>query len=127
MNSHELGKFGEEICATYLKSVGYEILDKNFKCKQGEIDIIAIDKKEFVFIEVQDEYVFVEVKTRRNLKYGLACEAVTSSKQKHMLDATNFYLYLHRLENKMIRFDVIEVYSVKNIFYINHIKNVSII
>ena len=44
-----------------------------------------------------------------------------------MLDATNFYLYLHRLENKMIRFDVIEVYSVKNIFYINHIKNVSII
>jgi len=118
MNSHELGKFGEKICATYLKSVGYEILDKNFKCKQGEIDIIA---------KVQDEYVFVEVKTRRNLKYGLACEAVTSSKQKHMLDATNFYLYLHRLENKMIRFDVIEVYSVKNIFYINHIKNVSII
>ena len=55
-----IGIIGEGIAANYLKSINYEILDRNFNCKQGEIDIIAKDK---------EEYVFVEVKTRTN-KFG---------------------------------------------------------
>ena len=53
----ELGKEGEDFAADYLQKQGYEIIDRNFECKQGEIDIIAKDK---------NEYVFIEVKTRQN-------------------------------------------------------------
>ena len=49
----ETGKLGEDIAVHYLKQNGYVILDRNFECRQGEIDIIALDKKEIVFIEVK--------------------------------------------------------------------------
>lgn len=68
----ELGKEGEDFAADYLQKQGYEIIDRNFECKQGEIDIIAKDK---------NEYVFIEVKTRQNLHYGMPCEAVNERKQ----------------------------------------------
>ena len=57
----EIGKLGEEIATQYLRNKGYKILDRNFMCRQGEIDIVAHTKKELVF---------VEVKTRTNLSYG---------------------------------------------------------
>ena len=63
----ELGKEGEDFAADYLQKQGYEIIDRNFECKQGEIDIIAKEK---------NEYVFIEVKTRQNFHYGMPCEAV---------------------------------------------------
>ena len=49
----ELGKEGEDFAADYLQKQGYEIIDRNFECKQGEIDIIAKEKNEYVFIEVK--------------------------------------------------------------------------
>ncbi len=64
---HELGILGEQIATNYLKSQNYEILNRNFSCKQGEIDIIAKDNK---------EYVFVEVKTRTNSDYGEPVDSV---------------------------------------------------
>ena len=79
----ELGKEGEDFAADYLQKQGYEIIDRNFECKQGEIDIIAKDK---------NEYVFIEVKTRQNLHYGMPCEAVDERKQKHILNATKYYI-----------------------------------
>ena len=112
---HELGKDGEEQATDYLKNKGYEIIERNYECRQGEIDIIAKDK---------EEYVFIEVKTRQNLHYGMPAEAVTSVKEKHIWNASKYYIYSHKLENKFIRFDVIEVYKIKNQFYINHIKQV---
>lgn len=54
----ELGKEGEDFAADYLQKQGYEIIDRNFKCKQGEIDIIAKDKNEYVFIEVKQGKTF---------------------------------------------------------------------
>ena len=60
--SHELGKQGENYACQYLKTKGYQIIQRNFSCKQGEIDIIAKDK---------EEYVFIEVKTRHNFHYGM--------------------------------------------------------
>ena len=111
----ELGKEGENFAADYLQKQGYEIIDRNFECKQGEIDIIAKDK---------NEYVFIEVKTRQNLHYGMPCEAVDERKQKYIWNATRYYIYSHKLEDQYIRIDVIEIYKRKNRFYLHHIKQI---
>lgn len=108
------GKIGEEEVCRYLIKSDYEILQRNFLCKSGEIDIIAIDR---------DEYVFIEVKTRTSKGYGTPAESVDNNKQMHLINATRYFVYKNSLENKNIRFDVIEVYINKNIKLINHIKN----
>ena len=115
---HILGNNGEKIASEYLEKNNYEIIKRNFRCKQGEIDIIAYDNK-------NREYVFVEVKTRTNFEYGKPVDSVNKMKQKHIVSATKYYTYLHNLENKYIRFDIIEIYK-KDQYIINHIKNVEI-
>ncbi len=115
MINTELDAKGEDIACKYLANNGYFIKKRNFKCMSGEIDIIAKEK---------DEFVFIEVKTRRSKKYGKACEAVNERKRKHIKKATEFYVYKYGLENSFIRFDIIELYLKEGIFYINHIKNV---
>lgn len=109
----ETGKEGEDIAVYYLKSIGYNVIERNFECRQGEIDIIALDK---------DEIVFIEVKTRRNKKYGLPAEAVNDTKKKHLWKAVQYYLYSRNLQDDFIRLDVIEMYLSKGKTYINHIK-----
>ena len=109
----ETGKLGEDIAVHYLKQNGYVILDRNFECRQGEIDIIALDKKEIAFIEV---------KTRTSNKYGTPSEAVNKIKQKHMLQTIKYYLYIRNLSDEFIRIDVIEVYIKNNVYKVNHIK-----
>lgn len=109
----EIGKLGEDIATNFLTEKGYAILDRNFECRQGEIDIIAKDKEEMVFIEV---------KTRTSNKYGAPSEAVNKIKQKHMLQSIKYYLYIKGLSEKFIRIDVIEVYIKGNIVKVNHIK-----
>lgn len=110
---HFVGNTGEEIACMYLIKNNYKILNRNFNCKQGEIDIIAKKNKEIIFIEV---------KTRTNKKYGNPIEAITIWKRKHLIKAIEYYLYLNKLENSFISIDVIEVYKKNNKFYINHIK-----
>ena len=73
--SAELGKFGEDIAGKFLENIGYKIIDKNFKTKFGEIDIIAKDKNTFVFIEV---------KTRNSDEYGAPQLAVNNYKKKRL-------------------------------------------
>lgn len=111
--NQEIGKLGEDIAVNYLKQKGYKILDRNFECRQGELDIIALDKKEIVFIEV---------KTRTSNKYGIPSEAVNKIKQKHMLQTIKFYLYIRNLSDEFVRIDVIEVYIKDNVYRVNHIK-----
>lgn len=110
---HIIGKDGEEIAAKFLENKGYKILNRNFLTRHGEIDIIAKDK---------EEYVFIEVKTRKSNKYGEPIDAINNNKIKHLKSAINYYLYINKLENKFIRIDVIEVKYIKNKIYINHIK-----
>lgn len=110
---HEIGKIGEELAVKYLKENGYEIIERNFECKQGEIDIIAKDK---------EEYVFIEVKTRTNENYGKPKEAVNQVKKKHIYKSTECYTYIHNIENEPIRIDVIEIYKKKEKYILNHIK-----
>ena len=112
---HEIGKIGEDLATKYLENIGYSIIERNFIAKQGEIDIIAKDKEELVFIEV---------KTRTNALYGQPVDAVNRIKQKHLVKTVNYYLYLRNLENKFIRLDVIEVYLKDKKNKINHIKQI---
>lgn len=115
---HILGYNGEKIATEYLNINHYKIIERNFRCKQGEIDIIAFDNK-------NREYVFIEVKTRTNFEYGKPADSVNKMKQKHIVSATKYYIYLHNLEDKYIRFDIIEIYK-KDKYIINHIKNAEI-
>lgn len=110
---HITGKNGEKIAEKYLLENNYKILEKNFNCRQGEIDIIAKE---------DDEIIFIEVKTRTNKRYGNPIDAVTNTKQKHLKKAIEYYLYINKLENSFIRIDVIEVYKKGNNISINHIK-----
>lgn len=107
------GKSGEDIATEYLENKGYCILERNFRCNQGEIDIIALDKNEIVFIEV---------KTRSNQNYGLASEAVNKQKKNHLIKTIKYYIYIRNLEKEYIRIDVIEIYIKNKKTYINHIK-----
>ena len=108
---HNLGKTGEEIAEIYLIKNGYKILERNFSCRQGEIDIIARDIKEIVF---------VEVKTRTNKKYGEPIDSITYYKKKHLIKSIQFYLYLKKLDNAFIRIDIIEIYKKDDGFLIKH-------
>ena len=81
------GKLGEDLATKYLEKIGYKIVARNFRCRQGEIDIIA---------RKSEELVFVEVKARTNLSYGSPAEAVDFAKQKHMEKVAKYYLYKNR-------------------------------
>lgn len=112
-----IGMFGENLVCRYLEKNNYKILDRNFKCTQGEIDIVAYD-------DTNKEVVFIEVKTRTNFNYGFPSEAVNKNKQRHILNSAKYYLYYKRLENCYVRIDVIEVVLNKEKYKINHLKGV---
>ncbi|MET0975287.1 MAG: YraN family protein [Leifsonia sp.] len=71
----ELGRRGEELAADYLTSIGYRVIDRNWRCRDGEIDVIAEEGRETVF---------VEVKTRSSTAYGHPFEAITLGKMRRM-------------------------------------------
>ena len=112
-NEDEANKYGDKIGLIGKYSKLIEIDDDS----ENNIDIIAKDK---------DEYVFIEVKTRSNIKFGRPKEAVNEPKQKHIYKSTKFYLYLHKLNNAFIRFDVIEVYFTNERYKLKHLKQVEI-
>ena len=111
---HEVGRIGEELAVEYLLKSKYEIIQRNFMCRQGEIDIIAKEA---------DEFVFVEVKTRTNQLYGKPVDAVNSKKVKHVYKAIEYYIYKNKIQDKNIRIDIIQVYLKGKKAHINHIKN----
>ena len=111
----EFGNTGEDIGTEYLEKQGYIILERNFYCKQGEIDIIAKDK---------NEVVFVEVKSRSDVGYGLPSEAVTKQKNKHLCRTVREFLYKNKMFNEFIRFDVVEILIKSGKFNVNHIKQI---
>lgn len=101
VNARLLGQWGEEQVAEMLRRDGWTIAARNFRCRMGELDLVA-ESKTFL--------AFVEVKLRKNDRYGSACEAVTASKQRKLRAAAQYYLMCHptRLQP---RFDVAEVYA----------------
>lgn len=109
------GRIGENLACKYLEKNGYTLIERNFYCRQGEIDIVACDN-------IKKELVFFEVKTRSGLKYGKACESVNKMKQKHILSVIKYYIYKNHIKGVPIRIDVIEVYLSNSNYKINHIK-----
>ncbi len=102
----------EEIAQRYLLSNKYIILDINFLCKFGEIDIIAL--KDGVVC-------FIEVKGRKNIDFGYPREYVTPVKIKKIISTANYYIMKKKYDNTPCRFDVIEIIS--DLREINHIEN----
>lgn len=111
------GELGEEIAANFLIASGYLILERNFRCKGGEVDLIARDPDD-------KSLVFVEVKTRRGLSYGVPQLAVTTFKQRQISKATLTWLSKNRLHDTNARFDVIAILlSPDGVPSIEHISN----
>ena len=100
-DSKSLGRKGEDIACKALKKEKYRVVGKNFRCRQGEIDIIAEDKKGVLC--------FVEVKARSRDDFGLPAEAVTHYKQKRLLAAAYIYLEKNNIKARDMRFDVVSV------------------
>ena len=96
-----IARIGETFAAEHLKAQGYKILTQNYRYKRGEIDLIAQQEKSIVF---------VEVKTRRNIKYGLPQHAVTPQKQRQISKIALAYLQSQNLLDTPCRFDVIAIY-----------------
>lgn len=112
----EVAKIGEELAAAHLKKKGYQILVQNYRALRGEIDLVAQDGNRIVF---------VEVKTRRSLKFGLPQEAVTPRKQQQISKIALAYLQARDLLNAPCRFDVIAIRlsSQLKLLHLEHIKN----
>ena len=111
------GILGEDIAANYLQGLEYKIIVRNFRCRSGEIDIIAKDK---------DEWVFFEVKTRNNFNCGKPAEAINSIKMKHIYRTAEYFLYKNNIVDCFVRFDVIEVFLENNKYKVRHLKNVEL-
>ena len=99
--ARQLGRWGEELVARAMQAKGWRILARNWRCRQGEIDLIAADGRYLVFLEV---------KQRRTGRYGPPGEAVTAAKRDKLRAAAQQYLLEHptRLQP---RFDVAQVYA----------------
>lgn len=111
-----IGNYGEAIAAKYLEENGYKILTANYRCRIGEIDIIA---------KYKNYICFIEVKTRYSACYGRPSEAVSYVKQQKILKAAEYYIMKNKLYNCAARFDVIEIQlnNSDNMYTINFIEN----
>ena len=113
MNKRKFGIIGEKIAQGYLINKGYEILETNFYTSSGELDIIA---------KLENCIVFVEVKTRTNLQYGLPSVSVNKTKKQHMIKTANVFIHQNKLYKCELRFDVIEIIIKNGKCKINHIE-----
>lgn len=112
-----VGSLGEEIAANFLTARGYRILERNFRCKGGEVDIIARDPAD-------RSLAFIEVKARRGLTYGVPQLAVTPFKQRQISKAALTWLSKNRLHDTNARFDVIAILLHTDAAHsIEHIRN----
>ena len=94
------GRKGEDMAYQYLNQRGYQLLDRNYRCPLGEIDLIMADGGTIVF---------VEVKFRTSYARGGGAEAVHYHKQQHLYRAAQWYIRQHRYEGRAFRMDIIEI------------------
>jgi putative endonuclease len=99
--SNAVGAYGERRAAAYLvNEAGMQVLDRNWRCADGELDIVARDA---------DEIVFIEVKTRRDREFGPPAEAVGAAKRHRLRRLAAQWLAAHPIHTEEIRFDVVSV------------------
>ncbi|MDD6193924.1 MAG: YraN family protein [Lachnospiraceae bacterium] len=117
-NKRSIGTEKEQLAKEYLLAQGYQVLEMNYRCRMGEVDIVAKDK----------EYLcFVEVKYRTGNQVGSPQHAVDARKQRRICRVADFYLLQHKLGyNTSVRFDVVAITGAtialyKNAFYYKEI------
>lgn len=96
----QLGSDGERAAERFLRGRGYSIVERNYRCPLGEVDLIALDRRTVVF---------VEIKTRRAAHGGAGYDAVDPRKQRQIARVAEHYLAARRLLDRAVRFDVVEV------------------
>lgn len=99
----QTGDEGEDLAVDFLKKLGYEIVERNFRAEHAEIDVICRDPS------MGRELVFVEVKTRKTEEFGDPLDAVSERKINHVKRAAEAYLYLHDLDDAPCRIDVLSI------------------
>jgi len=96
----ERGRAGEELACAHLRGLGFGILERNYRCRVGEIDVVARDG---------DTLVFVEVKDRSDPSHGSAVEAVTLAKRRRVVRAARLWAAAHGASESRLRFDVVAI------------------
>jgi putative endonuclease len=115
MNLRQLfGRDGENLAERFLKKKGYVLVERNYRCRDGEVDLIVLDRKTVVF---------VEVKTRSDHSFGNPLEAVERRKQQKMIRAAQSFLAQKKLQNRDARFDVIGISWFGSKPSVEHIEN----
>jgi len=111
----DIGNYGEKLACKFLKKLGYKIIDKNYRTRAGEIDIITKDQKSFVF---------VEVKTRSDARFGHPEQNVHFHKMRHFQLSVQIYLLENNIRDPF-RLDVVSVDLSYEPAEIKHFKNVT--
>src|SRR5215470_10669628 len=96
----DLGRQGEEIAEQFLRVRRYVVVERNYRCPYGEIDLVMADRETLVF---------VEVRSHTGSTFGHPLESVTLRKQRQIAKAASHYVLRHKIENRPLRFDVIGV------------------
>src|SRR5258706_522995 len=109
-----LGREGERVAEQFLKQKGFKIVERNYRCAAGELDLVVLDKRVVVF---------VEVKTRTSLGFGTPLEAVAYHKQQKMIQAAQYFLSEKGLHQRDARFDVVGVSWPGREPVVEHIEN----
>jgi putative endonuclease len=119
----EEGERGEQLAVDYLRKQGFKIIERNFRIRGGEIDIIAIDSSD----RSGDVLTFIEVKTRRSNEFGTPLEAITYYKLKSLVKAAQFYKVKHPRLPEALRIDAVAVVldNRNNLASIELVKNIS--
>ena len=118
-NSNQaLGREGERVAELFLKKKGYKVVKRNYRCRGGEVDLIVLDRKVVVF---------VEVKTRTDHAFGSPLEAVEPRKQRRMILAAQLFLHEKKLHERDARFDVVGISWPGADPLVEHIQNAFVI
>jgi putative endonuclease len=99
-STSDLGRHGERVAVAFLTDAGFRVLDRNWRCRDGELDVVARDG---------DALVFCEVKTRRGTGFGHPVESVTPQKQRRLRTLAQRWLAAHDEHAPELRFDVVGV------------------
>jgi len=112
----DLGRKGEELAADFLVEAGMQVVERNWRCSQGEIDLVARDG---------DELVFVEVKTRSSLGYGHPLEAITVAKLARLRRLASAWCAAHPGQSGLVRIDAVAVVApMFGAVVVEHLKRV---
>ena len=117
MSTLELGRSGEDLAAAHLEACGWQIVERNLRLRQGELDIVAL---------AHTTLVFVEVKTRRSFVTGVPQAAVTPNKLRRLRRLAGEYLMEHSTPHRDVRIDVVAVHAhLDGTFSLEHLEAVS--